>query len=240
MNQRLLHIITPVKDSLETTLQTIESIMNSDFKSNFQYTVYNDFSSDETTEKLEIVSAEKGFSLVNLKDITTHPSPNYLLVLQMAQQSALSDGAHLLIVESDVVVKQNTIQVLFDAAAELENPGLIAAVTHDRDGNVNFPYLYAKKFVGETVKTSKRLSFCCTLITHSLLETFDFKNLHPEKSWYDVFISHKAVELGFSNYLMTQLPVLHLPHSSRPWKQLKYTHPLKYYWLKYTKRRDKI
>ncbi len=83
MNQQALHIITPVKDSLETTLQTIGSIMDSDFHSDFQYTVYNDFSSDETTEKLEIVSAEKGFRLVNLKDITTHPSPNYLLCRSM-------------------------------------------------------------------------------------------------------------------------------------------------------------
>lgn len=240
MNQQALHIITPVKDSLETTLQTIESIMDSDFHSDFQYTVYNDFSSDETTEKLEIVSAEKGFRLVNLKDITTHPSPNYLLVLQLAQQKALSEHAHLLVVESDVIVKKNTIQILFDAAQKLENPGLIAAVTHDEEGNINFPYLYAKNFDSGTVQTSKRLSFCCTLLSNSFLEAFDFKNLNPEKSWYDVFISHKALELGFNNYLLTHLPVLHLPHSSRPWKQLKYTHPLKYYWLKYTKGRDKI
>lgn len=240
MNINKLHIITPVKDSIETTLLTIEAIKNSDILTDCDYTIYNDFSTEENTEKLKQLSKQKGFQLVNLCEFTSHSSPNYLLILQLAQKRALQEKAHLIIVESDVIVKKNTIQVLFDAAAELENPGLIAAVTHDRDGNINFPYLYAKKFVGETVKTSKRLSFCCTLITHSLLETFDFKNLHPEKSWYDVFISHKAVELGFSNYLMTQLPVLHLPHSSRPWKQLKYTHPLKYYWLKYTKRRDKI
>jgi len=36
------------------------------------------------------------------------------------------------------------------------------------------------------------------------------------------------------------LTVWHRPHSSRPWKQLKYTNPLKYYWLKFTKGLDKI
>ena len=35
-------------------------------------------------------------------------------------------------------------------------------------------------------------------------------------------------------------PVLHKPHSSRPWKQLKYTNPLLYYWRKLTQHRDKI
>jgi len=40
--------------------------------------------------------------------------------------------------------------------------------------------------------------------------------------------------------LLTNVPVLHLPHSSRPWKMLKYTNPLKYYWKKYTKGLDKI
>ena len=45
---------------------------------------------------------------------------------------------------------------------------------------------------------------------------------------------------GFHNYLFINLPVLHRPHGSRPWKKLKYTNPLKYYWLKYTKGLDKI
>ncbi len=48
-----LHIITPVKDSLDTTLRTIERIMQSETSVKFSYTVYNDFSMDETTERLE-------------------------------------------------------------------------------------------------------------------------------------------------------------------------------------------
>jgi hypothetical protein len=35
-------------------------------------------------------------------------------------------------------------------------------------------------------------------------------------------------------------PVIHKPHSSRPWKLLKYSNPLSYYLQKLLKRRDKI
>ena len=235
-----LHIITPVKDSLETTLRTIDGIMRSEIDANFSYTIYNDFSSDETTQKLTTESEKQGFSLVNLKNITSHPSPNYLLILQAAQKKAIAENAHLLIVESDVIVEKNTIQKLVDSVDSLQKPGMIAAVTTSEDGNINFPYLYAQKFNSEIIETKKRLSFCCTLLTNRYLSSFDFENLNPEKSWYDVFISHKSVELGYKNYLMTSLPVVHLPHSSRPWKHLKYTHPLKYYWKKLIDNRDKI
>jgi len=235
-----LHIITPVKDSLETTLRTIDGIMRSEIDANFSYTIYNDFSSDETTQKLTTESEKQGFSLVNLKNITSHPSPNYLLILQAAQKKAIAENAHLLIVESDVIVEKNTIQKMVDSVDSLQKPGMIAAVTTSEDGNINFPYLYAQKFNLGIIETKKRLSFCCTLLTNRYLSSFDFENLNPEKSWYDVFISHKSVELGYKNYLMTSLPVVHLPHSSRPWKHLKYTHPLKYYWKKLIDNRDKI
>lgn len=235
-----LHIITPVKDSVETTLETINSIKQSITSTAYQYFVYNDFSSDETTKILFDEVKKEKFELINLKDFTTHPSPNYLLVLRMAQQKALSENAHLLVVESDVVVSENTIQQLFDSAQLLYKPGMIAAVTTDKDKNINFPYLFAQKYKNGVVNTRKRLSFCCTLMTCDFLKTYNFENLNPEKSWYDVFISHKSIELGFNNYLFTNLPVLHLPHSSRPWKLLKYSNPLKYYWRKLIDKRDKI
>ena len=235
-----LHILTPVKDSLDTTLRTINSILNSFITVDFSYTVYNDFSTDETTAELELASEKLGFNLVNLNDLTSHPSPNYLLVLQTAQQKAIVDGAHLLIIESDVIVEKDTIQKMFDYAAMLDKTGIIAAITTDSNKNINFPYLYAKKYDSGVINTRKRLSFCCTLLSLELLSTFNFEELNPKKTWYDVYISHKAVELGFRNYLLTTLPVLHLPHSSRPWKQLKYTNPLKYYWRKLTENRDKI
>jgi hypothetical protein len=235
-----LHIITPVKDSMETTLRTIASIMDSVINVEFSYTVYNDFSSDTNTEILEKKSVELGFTLMNLKQITMHPSPNYLLILQKAQQSANFEDAHLMIIESDVIVEKNTIQQMYDYVETLDKPGMIAAVTTDMDGKINFPYLYAKRFSTGIINSRKRLSFCCTLLTQSLLTSFNFDALNPEKAWYDVFISHKSIELGFKNYLLTSLPVLHLPHSSRPWKQLKYTNPIKYYFNKLINKRDKI
>lgn len=44
---KCIHIITPVKDSIELTLQTVEAVMASGFQIPFTYTVYNDFSTEE-------------------------------------------------------------------------------------------------------------------------------------------------------------------------------------------------
>ena len=235
-----IHIITPVKDSIELTLQTAEAIMASEFSVPFKYTIYNDFSTDENTAKLEEASAKLGFELVNLKDITDHPSPNYLLVLQMSQKKAVEAESGLLIVESDVIVKPHTLQTLYDKAMQNADCGMAAAVTVDEQGNINFPDLYAKGKVNREFSTRKRFSFCCTLLTLKYLQAFDFHLLNPEKHWHDVTISHQSLKLGFKNYLYTNNPVWHRPHGSRPWKQLKYTNPLKYYWLKFTKGLDKI
>ncbi|NLI71963.1 MAG: glycosyltransferase family 2 protein [Bacteroidales bacterium] len=236
-----LHIITPVKDSLDTTLQTIKSILNSQTDVCFNYTIYNDFSTQVTTQRLEKEAAEKGFKLVHLKDITMNESPNYLPVLQLAQAQAIQDNAHLIIVESDVVVAQSTIEILYQYSQKHPDAGLIASVTNDEEGNVNFPYLYAKNYEKKAIDTKKRLSFCCTLITNKFLNAYDFKLLDTKKSWYDIHISRQSRKLGFKNYLLMNLPVLHIPHSSRPWKKLKYTNPIRYYFSKYfVKNKDKF
>ena len=226
---KCIHIITPVKDSIELTLQTVEAIMASGFQTPFTYTVYNDFSTEENTVEL-----------VNLAEITDHPSPNYLLVLQMAQQRAIEAEAGLIIVESDVLVKKNTLQALFDGATERIDCGIAAAVTVDEKGEINYPYLFAKGKENQVFPEKKHCSFCCSLLTLNFLKAFDFHQLNPEKNWHDVTISHQSLKEGFKNYLFTTLPVLHQPHGSRPWKQLKYKNPLKYYWLKYTRGLDKI
>lgn len=236
-----LHIITPVKDSLNTTLQTIESVLNSQIDVGFTYTVYNDYSTQETTQRLEEESSDKGFKLIHLENITKYESPNYLPILQLAQAQAIQDDAHLIIVESDVVVTQNTIETLYRYSQKQPDAGLIASVTNDRAGNVNFPYLYAKNYEKKAINTKKRLSFCCTLITNKFLNTYDFKLLDAKKSWYDIHISRQSRKLGFKNFLLMNLPVLHIPHSSRPWKKLKYTNPIRYYFSKYfIKNRDRF
>ena len=237
---REIHIITPVKDSIDLTLQTIKSVLASDMTIPYHYYVYNDFSTTENTARLQKASEEMGFELIHLADLTDHPSPNYLLILQMAQQKAIESEVGLLIVESDVVVKKNTLQKLFDGAVELPNCGIAAAVTVDEKGDINYPYLYVKGKENLVYPEKKHVSFCCSLLTFSFLKKYDFHLLDPEKNWHDVTISHRSLELGFVNYLFTSLPVWHRPHSSRPWKQLKYSNPLKYYWLKFTKGLDKI
>lgn len=235
-----IHIITPVKDSIDLTLQTIESVLRSTYQVPIRYTVYNDFSTPENSAFLAAAAARMGFELVNLSDLTDHPSPNYLLVLQIAQQRAIKEDAGLVIVESDVIVKPHTLQALFDGATERPNCGIAAAVTVDEQEQINYPYLYAKGKENQVFAEKKHLSFCCSLLTLNFLKAFDFHQLDPKKNWHDVTISHRSTELGFTNYLFTSLTVWHRPHSSRPWKQLKYTHPWKYYWLKFTKGLDKI
>jgi hypothetical protein len=237
---RKLHIITPVKNSPETTRRTIRHILSGMTGLNSHYTIYNDFSSDTFTSELGELSRKDHFELVNLSDITEHPSPNYLLILQKAQAKAKAENADLLIVESDVLVKENTFVEMLSALENLSKPGMIAAVTTDENGKINFPYLFARRFKKGAVKTKKRLSFCCTLLSNEYLNAFDFQELDPEKNWYDVFITVKSYQLGFNNYILTSHQVVHLPHSSRPWKNLKYTNPLKYYWEKFTQKRDRI
>lgn len=235
-----LHIITPVKDSIDFTLETIRAVLESDIRVPYTYTVYNDFSTPENTRRLEEASRTMGFTLVHLSDLTTHPSPNYLLVLQRARRTAIEADAGLLIVESDVVVKRHTLQSLFDGAGSRPDCAIAAAVTVDEHEQINYPYLYARGNEGRIYPEKKHCSFCCSLLTPEFLRAFDFDRLDAGKNWFDVTISHQALSMGYRNYLFANLTVWHRPHGSRPWKQLKYKNPLKYYWLKFTKGLDKI
>ena len=109
---KCLHIITPVKDSIELTLRTVRSVLDSKIGIPFTYTVYNDFSTPENTALLEKAAAELGFALVNLSDVTDTPSPNYRLTLRMTLRKALEAEASLAIVESDVVIGEKIMQKL--------------------------------------------------------------------------------------------------------------------------------
>jgi len=235
-----LRIITPVKDSVDLALETAKAVLSSRLDIPFHYIVYNDFSSPENTQKLTVAAEEMGFDLVNIADITTHPSPNYLLVLQRERKICLEDECGLIIVESDVVVREETLQGLVNGSLSHENCGIAASVTVDEQGEANYPYLFAKGKEGQVLVTRKHCSFCCSLLTPLLLEKVDFDLLDEKKNWFDVTISHLSLGAGLHNYLFTTLPVLHRPHGSRPWKQLKHTNPLKYYWRKFTQGLDKI
>ena len=228
-----LYVIMPVKDSIETAEQAIRAIVSS----GHTLTVFDDNSTAETAALLDQLASELKIGVVHVGQLIDHPSPNYRWVLITAQRECLETNRHLVVVESDVIVRPDTLDRL--AAAVEPKVGMVAAVTHDAEGQVNFPYEYAKRIHADGVCT-KRFSFCCTLLTNTFLRAYDFEQLNPEKNWYDVHISHMSVKLGFDNILQVTNPVLHKPHSSRPWKQLKYTNPSLYYWRKFTQRRDKI
>lgn len=240
MSTDSLYIIMPIKDALTMAEKAIRAIVDS----GHTLTVYDDYSTPENAARLDALSQELGITILHLSDLIDHPSPNYRFVLQHAQQTALTSHRHLVIVESDVIVRPDTIDCLAKTAGTSTDIGMVAAVTHSKDDTINFPYEYAlrleKRHGKTTIPTTKRFSFCCTLLSLSLLQKVDFQTLDPTKNWYDVTISHASIAQGLQNILMLDHPVYHYPHSSRPWKQLKYTHPLRYYWRKLTQGLDRI
>ena len=229
----MVNIIMPVKDSLETAEQAIRAIV----ASGHNVCVYDDYSSNENAARLDALRDELGIRVVHIREVLDHPSPNYRWVLNTAQREAIEKNQDLVIVESDVIVKEGTISRLQQAISK--GVGMVAAVTVNEEGEVNFPYEYARK-IQQDGSCTKRFSFCCTLLTNAFLKAYSFEQLDPTKNWYDVHISHMSRQLGFENILQISNPVLHKPHSSRPWKQLKYKNPLLYYWRKFTQRLDKI
>jgi hypothetical protein len=231
-------VVTPVKDALEETMITIKSLLKSDIP--FVYWVFNDYSTPETKKELEVGSQSLGFELIHLEEITSTPSPNYKTVLQTAQKEAIKLGLPLVIVESDVTVKKDTLRKLLTFGELHASLGMAGAITHDKEGKVNFPYLKFKDLVPGALKTKRSLSFCCTLLSLEFLEKYDFVHLDTTKDWFDTHISQKALDLGFDNYILTDVPVTHRPHASRPWKLLKYKNPLLYYFKKWFMGKDKI
>lgn len=101
-------VITPVKNSIETTLETAAAIQASTVP--VTHKIFNDFSSPETKALLDQNAPKIGYELVHLEEITDTPSPNYKLVLQMAQKEAVAMQLPLLVVESDVTVEKDTIK----------------------------------------------------------------------------------------------------------------------------------
>ena len=205
------------------------------------YFIFDDFSSKETRRWLEENTSKYGFTVIGLEKHTRHSSPNYRTTLILAQKIALENGAHLAIVESDVFAKHEIILELNKLADELTDAGLVGSVTVDNDGEINFPYTYATAIDKPAIFASaKSVSFCCTVLSLRMLEKFDFNELPQNMDWFDVFISRKSRQLGFSNYVVKNLPVVHKPHSSRPWKNLKYKNPVLYYLKKIIMQRDRI
>lgn len=229
----------PVKDSITIAERAIRTIV----ESGHSVCVFDDNSTYENAQRLDELAVGLGIQVVHISDLTNHPSPNYRLVLQRAQQEAIANNQHLIIVESDVIIQRDTLKKM---AMEVQpGIGMVAAVTVDENNEYNFPYHYLRRLryrclPKQTIATKKRFSFCCTLLTNELLQKADFQLLDPTKNWYDVTISHWSVQLGLRNLLMLGNPVLHFPHASRPWKRLKYTNPLLYYWRKITQKKDRI
>ena len=84
VNDQIVHIIMPVKDSLPTAEEAIRAIVSS----GYTLTVYDDNSTAENAAKLDTLAAETGIRVIHIGEHTDHPSPNYRWVLIDAQQLA--------------------------------------------------------------------------------------------------------------------------------------------------------
>ncbi len=205
------------------------------------YFIFDDFSSKETRRWLDENAVKYGYKVIGLEKHTKKSSPNYRTTLILARKMALENDAHLAIVESDVFANQEILLELGKLADDLNDAGLVGSVTVDSAGEINFPYSYATAIDKPTIFASaKSVSFCCTVLTMRMLEKLDFNDLPQNMDWFDVFISRRSRQLGFCNYVVKNLPVVHKPHSSRPWKHLKYKNPILYYLKKFIKQRDRI
>jgi len=231
-------VVTPVKNSLETVKNTIKSVAASDIP--IDYYIFNDFSELPTEEYLRSNSEVFDYRLINLKDHVNTPSPNYRTVLIMSQRMALEAESDLIIIESDVMVNPDTIGKLVEYRRQNLKTGMVAAITTDQQGTINFPYNHVPSSAPDLIYTNRSLSFCCTLLSKQFLTSFSFEELREDKDWYDVHLSKKSRSTGFDNVLLKSLPVMHLPHSSRPWKMEKYKNPLSYYFKKFFLKRDRI
>jgi hypothetical protein len=232
-------LITPVKDSLKTTRQAIHSLRAGNKE--IPYYVFDDYSSRETKNWLESNSSKYDYEVISLAKHVRKSSPNYRTTLILARKIALENDTNLAIVESDVYATAETILELNKLTGELPEAGLVGAVTVDQTGEINFPYNYATAIDKPLIFASaKSISFCCTILSKTFLERFDFDDLPAKNDWFDVYISRKSRQMGFSNYVVKSLQVVHQPHSSRPWKLLKYKNPVLYYLKKIIHRRDRI
>ncbi len=231
-----LLIVTPVKNSLATTIKTIEAV--SQYRSRNEYLIFNDNSDSETLTWLEENSNRLGYTLLHAQELTPEGSPNQRALLIELQRRCR--GRDILFVESDVIISQTTIPELLNAVNTLESPGLIGAVTVDVDGVPCFPHAHLKGKTGWVIELNSSISFCCTLLTHSFFSSFTASALSRKKEWFDIYLSKKARNSGYKNYILLNQKVFHRPHSSRPWKNLKYTHPIRYYLGKFFARRDRI
>lgn len=220
---KCLHIITPVKDSIDSTLETVKAIMESDIW----------FLS--LTLSITISARKKipiGWKRPPVNGIfvwstyQTWPTTPLPTIYWCYKQHKRSHRSRCRIADCGIgcYCQKNTLQSLYNGALQQNNAELQQLWQPMKRHN-QLPLPTRQGTRESSIPGKKHCSFCCSLLTPGLLKAFDFQTLDPSKNWYDVTISHESLKRGFQNYLFTTLPVWHRPHSSRPWKQLKYKNP---------------
>ena len=83
MQDNRLHIIMPVKDSIEMTERAIRTIV----QSGHTLCIYDDNSQAANAKHLGAIAKELNCQIIHIADLTNHPSPNYRFVLQIGRAS---------------------------------------------------------------------------------------------------------------------------------------------------------
>lgn len=229
-------VLIPFRDSLTTLQKTIIALRES--TPDIPLLLCDDASSASCLKDLNTWLEAQNWVGVELLSLPkAGDAPQYGLALREGLTRAHSELRQLLVVESDVEVLPGVAEGLQRVLERNPCAVMAGAVTIDSEGVWNFPY--AGTFRADKLRSSplirrRSLSFCCTLLDHVFVENL----LHtpfPDTGWMDLKISAIARKFG-TLWLALDLQVIHNPHSSRPWKLLKYKSPLLYYFYKITRR----
>jgi len=229
-------VLIPFRDSLTTLQRTILALKKP--APEIPLLLCDDASSAQCLKELNTWLETQNWSKVDVLSLPVgEDAPQYGLALRAGLQRAHNEMRQLLVVESDVEVLPGVVLGLQRVLQRKPDAVMAGAVTIDPEGVWNFPYagtFRAAKLRSSPLIRRRSLSFCCTLLDHGFVDHL----LHtpfPDTGWMDLKISAMARKLG-TLWLALDLQVVHHPHSSRPWKLLKYKNPLLYYFYKITRR----
>ena len=108
--QELL-IITPVKDSIDHTIRTMEAVVQSELTVPHRYVVYNDNSTPENTARLHAEGQRLGVEVVDLADLTDHPLAQLpLCAAPLSERSLGHRRGTAELWRCDVTVQRDTLQ----------------------------------------------------------------------------------------------------------------------------------
>ncbi len=135
--QPLISIIIPVYNAEENLALCLNSVFSSDFSINErEVIVVNDASTDGTAE----IAKKFGCAIINLPE---QHGPSYARNIGAKK----STGEYIMFVDSDIVVKQDTISKLINSFNNAEDIGAVWGIMDKKHPNKNFLSQYKNLFL---------------------------------------------------------------------------------------------